>query len=142
MTTTTPELVVIGLGCSSRAEASEIIALVQSCLVQAGVVPSQVVAIATHARRRQSPALLQTASRFGLTLRYLDDDQLAPGVPGTSEAVATAAGPLLLPKQKSAFATCAIALAQEGFEAARFGQPANSSAAKASSTLATSLAGP
>ncbi|HEY8577910.1 MAG TPA: cobalamin biosynthesis protein [Devosia sp.] len=141
MTTTTPGPVVIGLGCSSRAEAAEIIALVQSCLVRAGVAPSQVVAVATHARRRLSPALLQTASRFGLTLRYLDDDQLAPGVPGTSEAVAAAAGPLLLPMRKSAFATCAIALAGEGFEAERFGQPVSPRATRASSTLATSLAG-
>ena len=137
-----PGPVVIGLGCSSSAQAGEIVALMHACLSEAGIDSGAIVAIATHVRKRDSLALMQSASHFDLALRFLDDDDLALGVPGTSEAVAAAAGPLLLGKRKSRFATCAIAVAAPGFVPSAFGQPASPSAAMASSTLATSLAGP
>lgn len=134
--------IVFGLGCSSAASSGEIIGLMRSSLAEANLSAHQILAIATHLRKRDSLALMQAAAHFDLPLRFLDDDELAPGVPGTCEAVAAAAGPLLVGKRKSRFATCAIAMAAPGFEAAAFGQPASPSAVMASSTLATSSAGP
>lgn len=134
--------IIVGLGCSSSAEAGEIIALISACLAEARRDARDIAAFATHTRKRGSLALLQAAAHFGATLRLLDDDELAPGIAGTCEAVAAAAGPLLLGKRKSSFATCAIAACAPGFELPAFGQPSSSSATMASSTLATSLAGP
>ncbi|SEP85290.1 cobalt-precorrin 5A hydrolase / precorrin-3B C17-methyltransferase [Devosia sp. YR412] len=134
--------IVIGLGCATAAEPREIIGLIEMCLSEANLHASQIAAMGTHVRKRDSLALMQAAAHFDLELRFLDDDDLAPGVPGTCEAVAAAAGPLLLGKRKSRYATCAIALAAPGFDLSGFGQPASPSAAMASSTLATSLAGP
>ena len=51
-------------------------------------------------------------------------------------------GPLLLGKRKARYATCAIAAVAADFDLFAFGQPESPSAAMASSTLATSLAGP
>lgn len=138
--TTIPEPIVIGLGCSSSADAPEIIALVRACLAEARLDPTHIAAFATHVRKRDSLALAEAAAHFDAPLRFLDDDDLASE--GTAEPAAAAAGVLLLGKRKSAFATCAIALAAPGFTPSGFGQPASPSAAIASSTLATSLAGP
>lgn len=115
--------------------------LIRACLAEAGLQPSPIAAIATHIRKRDSLALAQAASAFDLPLLFLTDDELADR-PGTCEAVAAAAGPLRLGKRKSRYATCAIALAAPDFDPASFGQSASPSAAMASSTLATSLAGP
>lgn len=134
--------VVVGLGCSTAASASEIVGLIEGCLAETGLESRQIKAFATHIRKHDSRALKQAAAHFDLPLLFLGDAGLAPGVPGTCEAVAAAAGPLLLGKRKTGHATCAIALAGPDFDLASFGQPANPSAAIASSTLATSLAGP
>lgn len=135
-------VVIVGLGCSTAAGVAEIVALADACLAEAGLPASAVAAFATHSRKRDSLALARAAAHYDVPLRFLDDDELAPAIPGTCEAVAAAAGPLLLGKRKSRFATCAIALAAPGFVLAAFGQLARPSAAMASSTLAASLAGP
>ncbi len=134
--------IIIGLGCSSTAEASEIVTLIRSCLEELGLADAAIAAFATHVRKRDSLALAEAASMFDVPLRLLADDDLAPGIDGTCEAVAAAAGPLLQGKRKSRYATCAIARAASGFSVAGFGQPASPSAAMASSTLVTSWAGP
>jgi cobalamin biosynthesis protein CbiG len=133
---------VIGLGCSSAASAEEIVALIAACLAEIRRDAGDVAALATHIRKRGSNALAEAAAHFDLPLRFLDDGDLAPGIPGTSEAVAAAAGRLLLGKRKSRYATCAIAACHPGFVLSAFGQPGRASASMASSTLATSLAGP
>ena len=133
---------IIGLGCSTAASAEEIIALIAACLAQVHRYPRDVAALATHRRKRGSNALSEAAAHYDLPLYFLDDDDLAQGVPGTCEAVAAAAGPLLLGKRKSRYATGAIAACRPGFDLAAFGQPDSPSAVSASSTLATSLAGP
>ena len=83
---------------------------------------------------------LHVAAHFGVPLRLLDDGDLV--MVGLAEGAAAAAGPLLLRKRKSRYATCALADCRPGFTLAAFGQPPISSAAIASSRLATSLAGP
>jgi cobalt-precorrin 5A hydrolase/precorrin-3B C17-methyltransferase len=142
--TTNPEgpPLIIGLGCSTAASASEIVALIAASLAEIDRDPSSIAAFATHIRKQGSSALAQAADRYGVSLRFLDDDELAPGIAGTCEAVAAAAGPLLLGKRKSRYATCAIATCKPDFVLAAFGQLASPSASMASSRLATSLAGP
>jgi cobalamin biosynthesis protein CbiG len=133
---------IIGVGCSTSASADEIVALIAACLAEIGHKPGSIAALATHMRKRGSIALAQAARHYDVPLRFLDDDDLAAGIAGTCEAVAAAAGPLLLGKRKSHYATCAIASCGPGFQLAAFGQPESSSAAMASSMSATSLAGP
>lgn len=133
---------VAGVGFASAADAVEIIALIDSCLTALGIGPDQLLAIATHGRKRGSPLLAPIALHYGVPLRLLDDEDLSGDVPGVADAVAAMAGPLCLPKRKSAFATCAIAQCRPGFSLSGFGQPLGLSAASASPTLATSRAGP
>jgi cobalamin biosynthesis protein CbiG len=125
----------IGLGCASAASAAEIIDLVDACLVEAGCDASQITALASHSRKRGSLALAKAADHFAVPLYFLADNDLAPGLRGTCEAVAASAGPLHLAKRKSRYATCAIALCASGDVA----QPAIT--AMASATLPTSVAG-
>ncbi|WP_240232391.1 cobalamin biosynthesis protein [Devosia lacusdianchii] len=133
---------VIGIGCATAASVAEIIALVDTCLLGAGYRPADVVAIASHIRKEHSSALARVAVHFGVPLRLLDDDDLAPGVPGTAEAVAAAAGPLRQGKRKSRYATCAIALCGPAFDLSTFGQAPRPRASMAASMVATSSAGP
>lgn len=150
--------IVAGIGCGSAATTTEIVALIHACLSEAGLPLSALLAIGTHVRKRDAMPLRAAAVQLGVPLRLLDDAELAAGIPHPSagvaaaiglpsiaEAVAAAAGPLLLGKRKSAHATCALAVCAPQFGIAHFGRVAgyaNSSAAMASSTLATSNAGP
>ena len=134
--------IVAGIGFASAATAGEIIGLIGACLAEAGFHAGQLAAIGTHARKQASPITAQVALHFGVPLRLFDDADLPAGVPGLAEAVAAAAGPLQLRKQKSRYATCAIAHCGPGFSLAGFGQPSSLRAAMASSTVATSSAGP
>jgi cobalt-precorrin 5A hydrolase/precorrin-3B C17-methyltransferase len=132
----------LGLGCSTAASADEIVRLIKTCLAEADCHPGQITAVASHKRKTGSQPLLSAADHFSVPIFFLDDAALPPGIVGTCEAVAAAAGPLLLPKRKSRFATCAIARCTPDFTIERFRQPANPRAAIAPSTLATSVAGP
>ncbi|MGV8853805.1 MAG: cobalamin biosynthesis protein [Devosia sp.] len=133
---------VAGIGFSSAASADEIITLIESCLVQAGVPADQLAAIATHARKRSSPVLLLVAQHFEVPLHLLADAEIDGSAPGVCEAVAATAGSLHLGKRKSALATCALALCRPGFTLSDFGQPVRPSAAMAPSTLLASTACP
>jgi cobalamin biosynthesis protein CbiG len=127
--------ILVGLGCASAASTTEVVALIEACLIEASCDVDQIIAFASHSRKRGSVALIEAATHFGLPLYFLDDDDLAPGVPGTCEAVAASAGPLCLSKRKSRYATCAIAFCALDSVA----QPTRI-AAMAASTLATSIA--
>jgi cobalt-precorrin 5A hydrolase/precorrin-3B C17-methyltransferase len=132
-------LFIAGVGCTTTAASSEIVALVTACCARANIDPTDLVAIASHSRKADSRALAEAAHALGLPLRFLGDAQLDR--PGVSEAVAAAAGELILTKQKSTQVTCAIARCRPGFDPLSFGQ-GSPSAAMASSTEATSWAGP
>lgn len=131
----------IGLGCSTKATAGEIIGLVQSSLGEAGRDVSAIMAFASHSRKTGDLALAQTARHFGVPLFFLDDHVLAPEIASTCEAVAAVAGPLRLPKRKARFSTCAIAECRPGFSLDRLAQLASPSATSAAATLATSWVG-
>lgn len=128
-----PRRLVAGIGCTSAASADEVVALVREATAQ---VSGELVALATIPLRADHPALREAAKRLELPLRVID----LPG-PEVAEPVAASAGPLVLGKLKSARVTCALALVPSGFDPMSWGQP-SSSEAMASSTEATSRAGP
>lgn len=152
-------VIIAGIGCRRGAGAAEIIALLTNSLIAAGMSADALAAIATLDRKADEPGLLATAAYFGVPLKTFAASRLALGEPhaatkihalvGThsvAEAAAGLAGALLLPKQKSAHATCALALADADFELARFGQDVGkaplATASIAASRLLTSNAGP
>ena len=132
--------IVAGIGFASAATAQELIDLIDACLAEAGLAATHLAAIVTHKRKLGTALPLHVAAHFGVPLRLLDDGDLV--MVGLAEGAAAAAGPLRLTKRKSRYATCALADCRPGFTLAAFGQPPISSAAIASSRLATSLAGP
>lgn len=140
-----PPSLVAGIGCTSRAGADEIVALVEACLDELGRSPDSLLALSSHVRKSGHAGLIGAARHFGVPLRLLSSAGLATdmphpsaraiaatGLPSVAEAAAAASGPLLLAKRRSAQATCALALAPA--------QPVR--AAMAASTLSTSSAGP
>jgi cobalamin biosynthesis protein CbiG len=96
----------IGVGCTSTAEAAELIALIETSLSACGQAASSVRLLATIEHRAAHPAIAAAARHFGAELRGLTAATLSDGV---AEPAAQHFGRLLLPKQKSAHATCAIA---------------------------------
>ena len=118
----------------------ELVELIDASLAEAGLAPTDLVAIATHRRKLGTAIPLAVAAHFGVPLRLLDDGDLA--MEGLAEGAAAAAGPLLLRKRRSRYATCALATCAPGFSLATLGQPPISSASIAASRLATSWAGP
>ena len=139
--------IIAGIGCSSAAGAAEIIALVEASLAEAGFFAADLIALTSHERKDDHLGLAAAAAHFGVPLHLLQDQDLtdrvpnpsarvfaAIGLPSIAEATAAAAGPLVLPKRKSAHATCALARQSP--------QPFNDMASIAASTLVTSSAGP
>jgi cobalamin biosynthesis protein CbiG len=148
-----PAQIVAGIGCRRGTTAEEIVGLIQAALDIAGFQPSALLAIATLDRKATEPGLLAAAGQFGIPVRTFAAAQLAHapapaapaiealiGVHSVAEAAAGRAGPLILAKQKSAHATCALAIIGPGFDLASFGQ--FSTAATAASRSLTSSAGP
>jgi cobalt-precorrin 5A hydrolase / precorrin-3B C17-methyltransferase len=138
MTPILPRLLVAGIGCTSTATADEIVALVEATLATAGRSPQDLACLASIDHRAQLPALHDAARRFGVPLRSFAAVELAAeeqrlttpsavvadlaGLSGIAEAAALKAGRLLVPKRKSAHATCAIGLAAAPFDVATFGR--------------------
>ncbi|WP_432159309.1 Rv2231c family pyridoxal phosphate-dependent protein CobC [Streptomyces sp. NRRL F-5630] len=118
---------VVGVGAASGATGTEIEALVRGALGAAGLPLARVRAVATVDRRAGEPAVLALAARLGVPVRAYAPDELASvrvpspsgparaalGTASVAEAAALAEagarGRLLVAKQKSARATCAVA---------------------------------
>ncbi|KKB85624.1 hypothetical protein VW29_06530 [Devosia limi DSM 17137] len=144
-----------GIGCCRAIAADEIIALIETAMLEAALPRVSLLAIGTHERKSVEPGLRAAAAYFDVPLRILADAELEPvavhlpvtraGVAAVAEAVALTAGDLVLGKRKSAGATCALGAVRPGFDLTNFGRSAQaptSSAAIAASMSATSLAGP
>lgn len=126
---TPPRNIAIGLGCERKADEAEIWALVEAALAEAKVVPEAVACIASIASKSEEPALHAIARRLGASLRFFEAARLEQETPrlqnpsdlvfretgchGVAEGAALAAvgadGDLILPKRRSAHATCALA---------------------------------
>ncbi|CAM5264710.1 Precorrin-3B C(17)-methyltransferase OS=Streptomyces fumanus OX=67302 GN=GCM10018772_64780 PE=3 SV=1 [Streptomyces fumanus] len=118
-----PPTLVAGVGASRNAPAEEILALVEGALREAGLSPASLAELATVDAKAEEPGIVAAAERLGVPLVTYPAGELARvEVPNPSEAplaavgtpsVAEAAallrgGDLLVPKRKSAMATCAV----------------------------------
>lgn len=126
---TPPRNIAIGLGCERKADESEIWTLVEAALAEAKVAPELVACIASIASKAGEPALHAIARRLDVPLEVFPAARLEQETPrlktpselvfretgchGVAEGAALAAageeGALILPKRRSAHATCALA---------------------------------
>jgi cobalt-precorrin 5A hydrolase/precorrin-3B C17-methyltransferase len=122
--------VAVGLGCDSQAAVEEIRALLQHCLAEAVIGLDRIRCLATVELKADEAGLLALADELRLPMMLFSVAALeaetprlahpseavfrAIGCHGVAEAAALAAtgpgGRLLLPKRRSARATCALAL--------------------------------
>ena len=125
-------IVTIGIGCKRDAAPDEVSELVRTTLAAAGLSPNAVTCIATIDRKQDEAAINTLAVQLGVPVRFFSADALAAetriaqtservadaiDTPSVAEAAALlAAGPgakLIVPKRKSAHATCAIAATED-----------------------------
>jgi cobalt-precorrin 5A hydrolase/precorrin-3B C17-methyltransferase len=126
---TLPRTVAIGLGCERNAEEAEIWALIEAALAEANVGPEAVACIASIASKVDEPALHSIARRLDVPLHFFPAARLEQETPrlknpsdlvfretgchgvaeGAALAFVGADGDLILPKRRSAHATCALA---------------------------------
>lgn len=141
--------IVAGLGLRARATAEDVLSCLDAALAAARRNRQDIVALTTLDTKAQHPAILAVGVRLDVPVIALAAGQLvhqAPNpslrvaelanVPSVAEAAALCLGPLVLEKQISANVTCALAHYSPSSGAGR------SSAARASSMLSTSTAGP
>jgi cobalt-precorrin 5A hydrolase/precorrin-3B C17-methyltransferase len=138
-----PATLAIGVGCERGSSADEVYALVEKCLREAKLSPLSVAGIFSIALKAAEPAIHAVAQTLGVPARFLDAPTLLAETPRLSErsdivfretgcwgvaegAALAAAGPeatLVVAKQRSARATCAIACSPHIIEAAAHGRP-------------------
>ncbi|WP_330329761.1 Rv2231c family pyridoxal phosphate-dependent protein CobC [Streptomyces sp. NBC_00536] len=121
------ERVVVGVGGRSGVSVAEVCALVEETLRDAGLAVAAVTALATVESKAAEAGISGAAERFGVPLLTYGPQELeriavphpseaaraAAGTPSVAEAAALAGGgELLVPKRKSAAATCAVARAE------------------------------
>ena len=123
-----PKALVAGVGCERGASPEEVIGLVDATLANAHLSPLSLAAIATIDIKADERAIHAAAAHFRVPVRFLTVAELdherprlaTPsaaveaeiGTPSVAEAAALKAGRLIVPKQKSARATCAIGRAE------------------------------
>ena len=134
-----PKTLVAGVGCTGAAEAGEVIALIEKTLADNHLASQALAALVTLDGKKSHPALTAAADHFSVPLRVFSKREIekertrlqtpsdavdaAIGVAGVCEAVALKAGRLLVAKQNSAQATCAIGKAESPIDTMRFGKP-------------------
>jgi cobalt-precorrin 5A hydrolase/precorrin-3B C17-methyltransferase len=126
-----PQILALGVGCERGTTAEEVSALISQTLDEAGLSPLAVACMASVDLKMDEPALRAVARQTGLALRFFEAARLeqetprlanpsdvvfrAVGCHGVAEAAALACtgmdGELIVTKQKSARATCAVARA-------------------------------
>ncbi|MDN6871592.1 cobalamin biosynthesis protein [Pseudomonas citronellolis] len=128
-------ILVAGLGCRRGCGADELLALLRACLREAGLEEAALNALASSEAKALEGGLRDLSRQLRLPLELLDAQRLAPyeerltstserarqvtGSAGVAEAAALALaealaeGParLVVPKRRSANATCALAMA-------------------------------
>jgi cobalt-precorrin 5A hydrolase/precorrin-3B C17-methyltransferase len=136
-----PPVLVLGIGCERGCPAEEIAALARQSLAAAGLSPLAVAAVVSMVLKIDEPGVHALAASLGVPARFFSAERLlaetprltersaaafrATGCWGVAEGAALAAvGPegfLVVPKQRSRGATCAIARAAGPIEAASVG---------------------
>ncbi|MDN3264900.1 precorrin-3B C(17)-methyltransferase [Streptomyces sp. CSDS2] len=118
-----PPSLVVGVGASRGAPAGEVLGLVEGALREAGLSARSVAELATVDAKASEPGIVAAAERLGVPLVTYAAEELARvevpnpsaaplaavGTPSVAEAAALLrGGELLVPKRKSAMATCAV----------------------------------
>ncbi|MER6628722.1 precorrin-3B C(17)-methyltransferase [Streptomyces sp. NPDC000987] len=118
-----PPSLVVGVGASKGAPAEEVLGLVEEALREAGLSARSVAELATVDAKAGEPGIVAAAERLGVPLVTYPAGELAAvdvpnpsdaplaavGTPSVAEAAALlGGGELLVPKRKSAMATCAV----------------------------------
>ncbi|MEV4338748.1 precorrin-3B C(17)-methyltransferase [Streptomyces sp. NPDC049590] len=118
-----PPSLVVGVGASKGVPAEEVVGLVEGALREAGLSVRSVAELATVDAKAGEPGIVAAAERFGVPLVTYSAGDLAEvevpnpsaaplaavGTPSVAEAAALLrGGELLVPKRKSAMATCAV----------------------------------
>ncbi len=139
-----PRQLVLGVGCERGCSADELIALCEKTLDQHQLAPQSIAAITSIDLKADETCILELADHFGVEARFFDAGELEAETPrlknpsdivfaevgchgvceGAALAAAGTAGELIVPKQKSKRATCAIALAPEPLKAENIGKMA------------------
>ncbi len=124
-----PQTVVLGIGCERLTEEDEVWALVEESLANANIAVEAIACVASIALKAAEPAIHGVARRLGVPARFLEAARLEQetsrlknpsdlvyretGCHGVAEGAALAGvgeeGELILPKQRSQRATCAVA---------------------------------
>ncbi|MBV7695162.1 precorrin-3B C(17)-methyltransferase [Streptomyces sp. TRM70350] len=118
-----PPSLVVGVGASKGAPAGEVLALIEGTVREAGLSPRSIAELATVDAKAGEPGIVAAAERLGVPLVTHSAERLAAvevpnpsdaplaavGTPSVAEASALiGGGELLVPKRKSAMATCAV----------------------------------
>ncbi|MBZ9645053.1 precorrin-3B C(17)-methyltransferase [Streptomyces sp. PSKA30] len=118
-----PPSLVVGVGASRNAPVDEVLGLIEGSLREAGLSPRSVAELATVDAKAGEPGIVEAAGRLGVPLVTYSAEELAQvdvpnpsdaplaavGTPSVAEASALVrGGELLVPKRKSAMATCAV----------------------------------
>jgi cobalt-precorrin 5A hydrolase/precorrin-3B C17-methyltransferase len=137
-----PPVLAVGVGCERGTDPAEVIALVRTTLAEAGLAEGAVALVTSLDLKADEPAVHAAARDLGVPARFFDAarlEQEAPrlatpsdivfqevGCHGVAEGAAlAAAGPaadLIVPKRRSARATCAVALARTPIDPASAGR--------------------
>ncbi len=137
-----PRTLAVGVGCERNAAPEELIALVRSTLVEAGLAPGAVAGVFSLDLKADEAAMHAVAAALDVPARFFPADRLEAETPrlanpsdivfrevgchGVAEGAAlAAAGPdadLVVPKRKGTGVTCAIARAPEPIDAAQLGR--------------------
>jgi cobalt-precorrin 5A hydrolase/precorrin-3B C17-methyltransferase len=141
-----PQTIVLGMGCERLAEDGEVWALVEESLAKANITKEAIACVASIALKAAEPAIHAVARRLGVPARFFDAARLERETPrlanpsdlvyretgchgvaeGAALAGAGADGELILPKQRSQRATCALARSPEIVDAELVGRPRGS----------------
>jgi cobalt-precorrin 5A hydrolase / precorrin-3B C17-methyltransferase len=141
-----PPVLALGLGCERGCGSDELSTLVETTLAETGLAAAAVVAVVSIDLKMNEPALHEVAAWLGVPLRFFAAAELlaetprlatpsaavfrATGCYGVAEGAALAAcgaaGALVVPKRRSARATCAVARAAAPLDPARIGRPRGS----------------
>ncbi len=135
---------VLGVGCERGCSADELISLCENTLDQHQLAPQSLAAITSIDLKADEACILALADHFGVEARFFNAGELESQTPrlenpsdivfaevgchgvceGAALAAAGTAGELIVPKQKSNRATCAVALAPEPIDAKEVGKMA------------------
>lgn len=138
-----PAVLAVGVGCERNTAPDELHSLVATTLAEADLDPAAIAGFFSHEVKSDEPAVHALGEIYEASCRFLSAAELEAETPrlatpsevvfrevgahGVAEAAALAAagphGRLIVPKRKSARATCAIALAPHVIDVDRIGRP-------------------